>query len=77
MFLRFGTGNFQEIPLLDGSMEYNMQLNFGAGINFRGLSIDYAYSDLGGDSNFYSHIISLRYTFNPNSNKTTNPNTTN
>ena len=63
VFLRAGVGNIQEIPLTDGDREYRVQINLGAGIQFRGLSIDYALSNLGSDENFYPHVFSLRYRF--------------
>ena len=63
VFLRAGIGNFQEIPLIGNDKTYRMQFNLGAGISFRGLSIDYALSNLGSDENFYSHVFSLRYRF--------------
>jgi len=63
VFLRAGMGNVQEIPLAEGEREYRVQMNLGAGIQFRGLSIDYALSNLGSDENFYSHVFSLRYRF--------------
>ncbi len=64
-FLRVGTGGFQEIPLEDGTT-YNMQFAVGAGFKFRGVSIDYALSNLGNSNNFYSHVISLNFRFDTN-----------
>lgn len=68
VFLRAGIGNFQEIPLEDNNTTYSIQTNIGAGITFRGLSINYALSNLGSNENFYSHVFSLRYRFNTNQN---------
>ncbi len=64
VFLRFGAGNFQEIPLEDKTA-YSMQIAVGAGFKFRGISIDYALSNLGNSNNFYSHVISLNFRFDP------------
>lgn len=63
VFLRAGLGNMQQIPLTDDETSWRIQTNLGAGIHFRGLSIDYALSNLGSDENFYSHVFSLRYRF--------------
>lgn len=65
-FLRVGTGGFQEIPLENDKTSYSMQLSVGAGFKFRGVSIDYALSNLGNSNNFYSHVISLNFRFDTN-----------
>jgi len=62
-FLRAGAGKFQEIPLSNGDSEYSLQFALGAGIHFRKLSIDYALTSPGNSNNFYSHVFSLRYSF--------------
>ncbi len=63
VFLRGGFGNIQEIPMKDNQSSYRTQFNLGAGVSFKGLSIDYALSNLGSKENFYSHVFSLRYRF--------------
>jgi hypothetical protein len=62
-FLRAGAGKFQEIPLSNGETDYSLQFSLGAGVHFRNLSIDYALSSPGNSNNFYSHVFSLRYSF--------------
>ncbi|MFO7878544.1 MAG: PorV/PorQ family protein [Bacteroidota bacterium] len=63
VFLRSGLGQFQEIPLSNGEKEHSVQLSIGAGIAFRNFSVDYALSSPGDSNNFYSHVFSLRYSF--------------
>lgn len=63
VFLRAGTGNFQEIPLSGDEKEYSMQVAVGAGVKFRGFTVDYALSNLGNSNNFYSHVVSLNFRF--------------
>ncbi len=69
-FLRFGLGNFQRMELYDNKEKMTMQPNFGIGIYFRGVSIDYALTDLGNNSiALYSNVFSIRYSFDRRSNK--------
>jgi len=63
VFFGNGAGKFQEIPLSNGDSEYSLQFALGAGIHFRKLSIDYALTSPGNSNNFYSHVFSLRYSF--------------
>lgn len=64
VFLRAGAGNFQQIPQTDGGDAFNLQPNIGLGIHLRGLSIDYALTDLGDVSvAMYSHVFSVKYRF--------------
>jgi hypothetical protein len=60
--LRFGIGNFQQVPYFDGKKKFTCQLNFGIGVGIKDIVfIDYAYTDLGNISiALPSHIFSLK-----------------
>jgi hypothetical protein len=71
VFVRGGVGNFQNIPEFDNSNSLSWQPNMGVGVQFRGLKIDYAFTDIGDQSIAqYSHVFSLSYRFDL---KTKNP----
>lgn len=60
-FLRVGAGNFQKIQQLDGSDKTGFQPNFGVGFQYKGISVDYALTDLGNQSAaLYSNVFSLK-----------------
>ncbi len=60
-FLRAGFGNIQRATSdLDGSNITTWQPNAGIGLHFRNIRIDYAYTDVGNQSQaLYSHVFSL------------------
>ncbi|HAF27592.1 MAG TPA: hypothetical protein DCG75_00955 [Bacteroidales bacterium] len=63
-FVRFGVGNFQRIEEFENKESMTFQPNFGIGIQFKGISIDYALTDIGDQSlALYSNVFSLRYSF--------------
>ncbi len=63
--LRFGVLNFQWIKNPDLSESLTVQPNIGIGVGFKGISIDYAFTDIGDKSvALYSHIFSLRFKLN-------------
>jgi hypothetical protein len=67
VYLRAGFGNFQTIPEFDNTESVSWQPNLGVGIHFRGLMIDYAFTDIGNQSIAqYSHVFSLSYRFDVN-----------
>ncbi|WP_310556258.1 PorV/PorQ family protein [Flavobacterium sp.] len=60
-FLRAGAGNFQRIQQLDGSKNVGFQPNIGLGFQYKGISIDYALTDLGDQSaSLYSNVFSVK-----------------
>ncbi len=62
VFLRVGVGNFQRSTLFDGSRQWLWQPNLGLGFKYRGLSVDYALTDLGDQSSaLYSNLFTLKY----------------
>ncbi len=69
VFIRFGVGNFQRIVEFENKESMTFQPNFGIGIQFKGVSIDYAITDIGDQSiALYSNVFSLRYSFDRKSN---------
>ena len=64
VFLRGGVGNFQQLTQIDGSKKLGFQPNFGVGVKYKGIQIDYALTDLGNQSAaLYSNIFSLKVDF--------------
>jgi len=64
VFLRLGIGNFQNEIGFDNSTNLTFQPNFGLGIKFNNLEIDYAFTDIGDQSvALYSNIFSLKIDF--------------
>ena len=65
IFLRLGVGNIQKTTDIYANRQITYQPNFGIGIKFKGISLDYALSDIGDQSEaLYSNIFSLRFDFN-------------
>lgn len=65
VFLRLGVGNFQKVTDILQNDKITYQPNFGIGIQFRGVAIDYAFSDIGDQSDaLYSNIFSLKFDIN-------------
>lgn len=61
IYLRGGMGNFQNVTQLDGSVSVGFQPGFGVGFNYRGIQVDYAFTDIGDQSvALYSNVFSLR-----------------
>lgn len=64
VFLRAGVGNFQNELQLDNSENITFQPNFGVGFKYRGIEIDYAFTDIGDQSvALYSNVFSLKLDF--------------
>jgi len=65
VFLRLGVGNFQKVTDILKNDKITYQPNFGIGIQFRGIAIDYAFTDIGNRSDaLYSNIFSLKFDIN-------------
>ncbi len=59
--VRMGLGNMQWIKNADLSESLTVQPNIGIGVGFKGITIDYAFTDVGDVSvALYSHIFSLK-----------------
>jgi hypothetical protein len=68
-FIRFGVGNFQRVVEYEDKESMTFQPNMGIGIQFKGVSIDYALTDIGDNSlAIYSNVFSIRYSFDRKSN---------
>ncbi|REE24477.1 PorV/PorQ family protein [Winogradskyella pacifica] len=64
VFLRAGVGNFQNELQIDDSEQITFQPNFGVGFKYRGIQIDYAFTDIGDQSAaLYSNVFSLKIDF--------------
>lgn len=64
-YIRFGVGNFQREVEFDDKESMTFQPNLGVGIHFKGLTIDYALTDIGDNSiALYSNVFSIKYSFN-------------
>lgn len=61
VFLRAGLGNFQNELQIDNSESLTFQPNFGVGFKYNGISLDYAFTDIGDQSAaLYSNVFSLK-----------------
>lgn len=64
VFLRAGVGNFQNELQIDNSENLTFQPNFGVGFKYKGIEIDYAFTDIGDQSAaLYSNVFSLKIDF--------------
>lgn len=64
-FLRGGLGNFQQSEDINGNSELLFQPNFGVGVKLKGVSVDYALTDIGDRSiAIYSNVFSLKIEIN-------------
>ena len=64
VFLRAGVGNFQNELQIDNSDDLTFQPNFGVGFKYKGIEIDYAFTDIGDQSAaLYSNVFSLKLDF--------------
>lgn len=64
VFLRGGIGNFQNELQIDNSENLSFQPSLGLGFEYRGIHIDYAFTDIGDQSAaLYSNVFSLKLDF--------------
>ncbi len=64
VFLRAGAGNVKRLQDFNGNREFTVQPNLGIGFKYRGISIDYALTDIGSASGaLYSNIFSVNFNF--------------
>lgn len=64
VFLRAGLGNFQNELEIDNSERLSFQPNFGVGFKYRGIYVDYAFTDIGDQSAaLYSNVFSIKLDF--------------
>lgn len=63
--VRGGVTNFQYVKNFDDTQKLNFQPTVGLGLNIKGFSLDYAFTNIGNVSAaLYSHVISLRLRLN-------------
>jgi hypothetical protein len=63
-FFRIGVNNFQEIKDFDETTYISYQPTFGLGVKFNMFTVDYAFLDIGDQSeSLYSHVFSLKISF--------------
>jgi hypothetical protein len=62
--LRGGISGWQKIKNFENGYDWSYQVNFGIGLRWKAISIDYAITDLGNQAEaLYSHIFSLKASF--------------
>lgn len=63
-YLRIGAGNFQNIQDFNNNKNISIQPNFGIGLNYNGIKIDYALTNIGSIGNaLYSNIFSIKFDY--------------
>ncbi len=61
IYLRGGVGNFQNELQLDNSEKTSFQPSIGLGFKYKGIQVDYAFTDIGDQSvALYSNVFSLK-----------------
>ncbi|WP_236011211.1 putative type IX sorting system protein PorV2 [Olleya sediminilitoris] len=64
IYLRTGVGNFQNELQIDNSEDLTFQPSFGVGFKYKGIHVDYAFTDIGDQSvALYSNVFSLKLDF--------------
>jgi len=64
VYLRGGIGNFQNELQIDNTEQLTFQPSFGVGFEYRGIHVDYAFTDIGDQSvALYSNVFSLKLDF--------------
>ena len=67
VFVRAGLGNVQKVTEITGKEVMTLQPNIGIGVKLKGISLDYALTDIGDASvALYSNVFSLRFNLNKN-----------
>lgn len=62
--IRGGVNNFQYFKNFDGSEYLTFQPNVGLGVTLKGVTLDYAFTNIGNQSEaLFSHVISLKFGF--------------
>lgn len=62
--IRAGVNNFQYLKNFDGTEYLTLQPNIGLGISFKGVTLDYAFTNIGNQSDaVFSHVVSLKFGF--------------
>jgi hypothetical protein len=69
VYLRGGVGNIQEIKETGGVVVKTVQPNMGIGVRIKGISIDYALTNVGQQVGLLSNVFSLKFDINAKQNK--------
>lgn len=69
VYLRGGIGNIQEIKETGGVVVKTIQPNMGIGVKLKGVSIDYALTNVGQQAGLLSSVFSLKFDINAKKNK--------
>jgi len=64
MMLYPGVGNFQNELQIDNEENLTFQPSFGVGFKYKGIQLDYAFTDIGDQSvALYSNVFSVKVDF--------------
>ncbi len=64
IYVRAGMAGWQKIKNFENGQDWTYQVNFGIGMRFKRIGIDYAITDLGNQAEaLYSHIFSFKASF--------------
>jgi len=64
VYIRSGLAGWQKIKNFENSSDWQYQVNFGVGLKWKAIGIDYAITDLGNNAEaLYSHIFSIKAIF--------------
>jgi hypothetical protein len=64
VFLRFGVNGFQRFATIDGKENWYSSPSLGGGVKFNKVALDYALTNIGGSSGFYTNSFSIRFGIN-------------
>ena len=64
VYIRSGLAGWQKIKNFENGSDWQYQVNFGVGLKWKAIGIDYAITDLGNQAEaLYSHIFSIKAMF--------------
>jgi hypothetical protein len=67
--LRLGTGQFQQVEQLDGSLNWNTMFGGGLGVRLSDFTLDYALTDFSiNEVGLYTHVFSVKIDFHEKAN---------
>ena len=64
IFLRAGINGFQKAATIDDDEKWYSSPSLGVGVNFKKVAIDYALTNIGGSSGFYTNSFFIRFGIN-------------
>ena len=63
-YIRFGINGFQRSATIDGSEKWYSSPSLGGGVKFNKVALDYALTNIGGSTGFYTNSFSIRFGIN-------------